>query len=132
MDENAVAGRNEDKTPQAREESRSYERYIKPAVNIIETEEGLTLTADVPGATKESLEVHVDKGILTLSAAVSRSMPGTPTYTEFELATYYRQFSVPEVLDHEKARADLSNGILTLQVPKREAAKPRKIEVKVA
>lgn len=132
MDENAVAGRNEEKNPQAREESRSYERYIKPAVNIIETEEGLTLTADVPGATKETLEVHVDKGILTLSAAVSRSMPGTQTYTEFELASYYRQFSVPEVLDHEKARADLSNGILTLQVPKREAAKPRKIEVKVA
>lgn len=131
MAENAATERNEEMNPKTREESRSHERYIKPAVNIIETEEGLTLTADVPGATKENLEVHVEEGILTLSATVSRSMPGTPSYKEFELATYYRQFSVPEVLDHEKARADLSNGILTLQVPKREVAKPRKIEVKV-
>ncbi|MBT1072587.1 Hsp20/alpha crystallin family protein [Pelotalea chapellei] len=132
MAENAVAEKNEEKNPLAREESRSYERYIKPAVNIIETEEGLTLTADVPGATKDTLEVHVEKGILTLSASASRNLPGKPAYTEFELATYYRQFSIPEVLDQEKARADLSNGILTLQIPKREAAKPRKIEVKVS
>jgi HSP20 family protein len=124
--------RNDERTVQAREETRSSEKFIKPAVNIIETEEGLTLTADIPGASKDSLDVNVEKGILTITAPVSRDMPGNAGYTEFELASYYRQFSIPESLDHVKAKADLANGILTLRIPKAEAAKPRKIEIKVS
>jgi HSP20 family protein len=127
-----VTERKDERTVQSREETRSYEKFIKPAVNIIETEEGLKLTADIPGASKESLDVNVEKGILTITAPVSREMPGNAGYTEFELASYYRQFSIPESLDHEKARAELANGILTLRVPKAEAAKPRKIEIKVS
>ncbi len=92
----------------------------------------MTLAADVPGASKEALEVNVEKGILTISAPVSRSMPGTPSYTEFELAPYYRQFSIPETLDHTKAKAEFVNGILTLRIPKAEVARPRKIEIRVA
>ena len=128
---NGLSEQTGEKNLQAREETRSTEKYIKPAVNIIETDEGLTLTADLPGAAKETLDVNVEKGILTISAPVSRSMPGRPTYTEFELAPYYRQFTIPESLDHEKARAEFANGILTLRVPKAEVAKPRKIEVKI-
>jgi HSP20 family molecular chaperone IbpA len=132
MATNSLTERNDDRTIPNREETRSSEKFIKPAVNIIETEEGLTLTADVPGAAKDALEVNVEKGILTISAPVTRSMPGNPTYSEFELASYYRQFSIPESLDHEKAKADLVNGILTLRVPKAEVAKPRKIEITVS
>jgi len=132
MTANGLTERNDEKTLQAREETRSSEKYLKPAVNIIETEEGLTLTADIPGASRETLDINVEKGILTISAPVSWNMPGNPGYTEFELGSYYRQFSIPEVLDNEKATADLSHGILTLRVPKAEAAKPRKIEIKVA
>ena len=128
----SVARRNEDKSVQAREETRSSERYITPAVDIIETEEGLTLIADIPGATKGTLDVSVEKGVLTLNAPVSRSMPGRSIYSEFEFAHYYRQFSIPETLDHEKARAEFNAGVLTLKVPVAEAAKPRKIEIKAA
>jgi len=129
---NTLTEKSDERKLQTREETRSSEKFIKPAVNIIETEEGLTLTADIPGASKDTLEVNVEKGVLTISAPVSRSMPGTPSYTEFEPAPYYRQFSIPEILDHEKAKAELVNGILTLQIPKAEAAKPRKIEIKVS
>jgi HSP20 family molecular chaperone IbpA len=59
-------------------------------------------------------------------------MPGQSVYQEFELANYYRQFSIPESLDHERARVVFTNGILTLTVPKAEAAKPKRIEVKVS
>ena len=128
---NSLTERNDERNVQAREETRSKEKYIRPAVNIIETEEGLVLTADIPGAAKETLDVNVEKGILTISAPTSHTMPGQPVYQEFELANYYRQFSIPESLDHEKARADFTNGILTLTVPKAEAAKPKRIEVKV-
>jgi len=130
MADTRVAKRNDEKNVQAREETRADERYIKPAVDIIETDDGLTMIADIPGATKDTMDISVDKGILTLNAPVSHSMPGRSIYTEFEFAHYYRQFSVPETLDHQKAKADFSNGVLTLKVPVAEAAKPRKIEIK--
>lgn len=132
MTVNSLTERNEERNVQSREETRSNERYIRPAVNIIEDEEGLVLTADIPGAAKDSLDIHVEKGVLTISASARHSVPGTSAYREFELASYYRQFTIPESLDHEKALADYTNGILTLRVPKAEVAKPRKIEVSVA
>lgn len=132
MKANSLTARNEEKNLQGREETRASERYIKPAVNIIETEEGLTLAADLPGAAKESLDVNVENGILTINAPVLSSMPGQAVYSEFELAHYYRQFAIPEILDQAKVKADFTNGILTLHLPKEEAAKPHKIEIKVA
>lgn len=132
MAANGITERNDQRDVQAREETRSNEKFIRPSVNIVETEGGLILTADVPGATKETLDVNVEKGILTINAPVSWNMPGNPGYTEFELAPYYRQFSIPESLDHEKATADLSKGILQLTIPKAEVVKPRKIEIKIS
>ncbi len=132
MSDTSLSKREDESSVQTREETRASERYVKPAVNIIETEDGLTLIADIPGATKEALDATVDKGILTVSAPVSLSMPGHPLYAEFEFAHYYRQFSIPETLDHEKAKAELNNGILSLSIPLAEAAKPRKIEIKAA
>lgn len=131
MAENSIVETNNEKNVQTREETRSNDKYIRPAVNIIETEEGLTLTADIPGATKENLDINVEKGILTISAPITHKQQGQPAYREFELANYYRQFSIPESLDHEKAKADYANGILTLRVPKAEAAKPKRISVQV-
>ena len=131
MAANSLTERNDDRSVQAREETRSNEKYIRPAVNIIETDEGLVLTADIPGASKDALDVNVEKGILTISAPASHNLPGTSAYREFELASYYRQFTIPENLDHEKARAEYTNGILTLRVPKAEVAKPKRISVQV-
>ena len=132
MSDTSLSKRDDESTVQTREETRAAERYIKPAVDIIETEAGLVLIADIPGTAKEALDATVDKGILTVSAPVSLSMPGRPLYTEFEFAHYYRQFSIPETLDHEKAKAELNNGLLTLTIPLAEAAKPRRIEIKTA
>ena len=131
MAASSLTEQHDERNVQNREETRSNEKYLRPAVNIIETAEGLVLTADIPGAAKETLDVNVEKGILTISAPAQHTMPGTPSYREFELANYYRQFSIPESLDHEKAHADYANGILTLRVPKAEVAKPKRIAVQV-
>jgi HSP20 family molecular chaperone IbpA len=132
MTANSLTERNDERNVQAREETRSKERYITPAVNIIEDEEGLVLTADIPGAAKDNLDVNVEKGILTISAPAQHTLPGTSAYREFELANYYRQFSIPESLDHIKAKADYTNGILTLRVPKAEVAKPKRVAIQVS
>jgi HSP20 family molecular chaperone IbpA len=131
MAANSLTERNDERNVQTREETRSNEKYIRPAVNIIETEEGLVLTADIPGASKDALDVSVEKGILTISAPAQHAMPGTSAYREFELANYYRQFTIPESLDHDKSKAEYVNGILTLRVPKAEVAKPKRIAVQV-
>jgi len=131
MAANSLTERNDERNVQTREETRSNERYIRPAVNIVEDEEGLLLTADIPGAFKDTLEVNVEKGVLTISAPAHHMVPGTSSYREFELANYYRQFAIPESLDHEKAHADYVNGILVLRIPKAEIAKPKKIAVKI-
>lgn len=130
MPDTSAAKRANEKKVQTREDTRADERYIKPAVDIIETEHGLTLIADIPGATKDTLNISVDKGILTINAPVSRSMPGRTIYSEFEFPHYYRQFSIPESLDNDKAKAEFINGVLTLKVPVAKAAKPRRIEIK--
>jgi HSP20 family molecular chaperone IbpA len=131
MAANRLTERNDERSIRTREETRSTERFLRPAVNIAETEEGLFLTADMPGAAKDRIEVNIDKGVLTISAQATSTLPGSPVYREFELGTYYRQFSVPETLDSSKAQAEFNNGLLTLRVPKTEAAKPRRIEVQV-
>jgi HSP20 family protein len=132
MTANGLTARDHDLNTQNREETRAPERFLRPAVSITEEESGLLLTADLPGATKQSLDINVEKGILTINAPVSREMPGRPVYSEFEWAPYYRQFQIPDVIDQAKVRAEFINGVLTLHLPKVEAAKPRRIEVEVA
>ena len=132
MTANSMTARDHDINPQNREETRAPERFHRPAVSIIEDESGLLLTADLPGAAKGTMDIHVDKGVLTINAPVSREMPGRPVYSEFEWAPYYRQFQVPDVIDQSKVRAEFKNGVLTLHLPKVEAVKPRRIEVEIA
>jgi len=132
MTANSLTERDHDINPQAREETRAPERFLRPAVSISEDESGLLLTADLPGASKNALDIHVEKGILTINAPVTREMPGRPVYSEFEWAPYYRQFQIPDVIDQAKVKAEFTNGVLTLHLPKAEAAKPRRIEVEVA
>lgn len=132
MAANDMTAREQERTSQNREETRAPERFLRPAVNITEEESGLLLTADLPGATKDSLDVSVDKGVLTINAAVSREMPGRPVYSEFEWAPYYRQFQIPDLIDQGAVKAEFNNGVLTLHLPKAEAAKPRRIEVSIS
>ncbi len=113
------------------EETRSGERYLRPAVDILEIEDGLVIRADLPGVAKEQLDIGMDKGVLTIQAQTKRAPRGPYVYREFELVNYFRQFQLPDVIDQSTARAEFKNGVLTLSLAKAEAAKPRRIEVKV-
>jgi HSP20 family protein len=132
MAANSLTERDQERNVQQREETRAPERFLRPAVNIIEEESGLVLTADLPGASKENIDINVEKGILTINAPVTRDLPGRPVYTEFEWAPYYRQFQIPDLIDTSAVKAEFNNGVLRLQLPKADAAKPRRIEVSVA
>lgn len=129
MAEKTVPSVQSEAAPGRREDTRAQERYITPPVDIFETKDGLTVVADLPGVEQKALDVRVADGILTLQGKTAHIAPGTPVEREFELLNFYRQFELPEEVDSDKIAAELKHGVLTLLLPKKEKAKPRKIEV---
>jgi HSP20 family protein len=113
------------------EGTRHRERYITPAVDIYETAEGLVVMADLPEVTKDSLDVRVDNNILTIRGMSQHVATGEPVYREYELVNFFRQFELGEKIDQGKISAELKHGVLTLNLPKAEEARPRQIEVSV-
>lgn len=111
-----------------REATRSRSRYLAPPVDIYETAEGLTLVADVPGLDRQNLEISVDQGILTIEGQAACG-GGELIWREYAMDGYWRQFQIPDTFDVARATAEISDGVLTLQLPKAEVAKPRRIAV---
>jgi len=119
---------NKEKAAMNREATRSGRRYLAPPVDIIETEEGLMLVADVPGLDEEHLEISVDQGVLTIEGQAPFGS-GDLLWREYAMDGYWRQFQLPDTYDAAKAKAEVRHGVLTLHLPKAEAAKPRKIAI---
>ena len=114
------------------EDTRTRERYVTPAVDIYEMPEGLVVIADVPGVTPEHFDVRVDNHILTIWGQAAHGLPGEPTYREYELVPYFRQFDLSAKVDESQIAADLKQGVLTLTLSKVAEAQPRKIAVTVS
>ncbi len=129
MAQKNISGTREGSDLTRREETRNAVNFVRPAVDISETEDGLTLVADIPGVNKGGLNVGIDQGILTIEGKAEPSRQGQALFREFELVNYYRQFQLPAEIDAEKIAAELKNGVLTLRLPKSAAAKPRRIEI---
>jgi HSP20 family protein len=113
------------------EGTRTRERYVSPPVDIYEMPDGLVVMADLPGITHEHLDIRVDNHVLTIRAQTVHAPQAEPTYREYELVNYFRQFELSDKVDEAKIHADLKHGVLTLSLPKAEEAKPRKIAVAV-
>lgn len=113
------------------EGTRTEERYLAPPVDIYELPEGLVVTADIPGVTQDKLDVRVDNHILTIQGQAVQVARGEAVHHEYALVNYFRQFELSDTVDENKITADLKHGVLTLSLPKAEAAKPRQIAVAV-
>jgi HSP20 family protein len=107
------------------------ERAVTPPVDIYEMPEGLVVIADVPGVTPDHCDVRVDHHILTIRGQAAPGRPGEPTYREYELVNYFRQFELSAKVDESTIAADLQHGVLTLTLSKVADAQPRKIAVAV-
>jgi HSP20 family molecular chaperone IbpA len=117
--------------PATTESTRNQERYVAPPVDIYETHDGLVVLADLPGVSQEGLDVRVDNNVLTIRGHAHHAMPGDATYREYELVNFFRQFELSDKVDQGRISAELKCGVLTLQLPKAEEAKPRQIAVQV-
>lgn len=103
-----------------------------PSVDIFETDRELTLLADLPGVTAESLTIDLRENTLTLTGEVEpfEKANEEDILIEYEIGKYYRQFSLSSLIDQSQIDAKLTDGFLRLTLPKVEEAKPRKIEVR--
>jgi len=102
-----------------------------PRVDILETEDELLLFADLPGVREENVDIRFESGELTLHARRTQTDVGEGQWLwENETGDFFRAFRISEQVDASKIWAELKNGVLTLHLPKVEAAKPRKITVR--
>lgn len=111
----------------------SSDSVVRPRVDILEDESSYRLLMDLPGIEKDQLKVEVDNGQLNIEAARKEiEMEGFEARRLERLSSshYRRSFTVGEEIEVEKASAEFHNGVLTLTLPKREKALPRRIEVR--
>lgn len=114
--------------------SASSERPIAPAVDIFEDAGGITLLADMPGVSRDRLDVKLDGDTLSIEGTVELGAPAEmrPLWAELSIPRFRRTFTLSRELDAERIEANLKDGVLTLRVPKQAQAQPRRIEVNSA
>jgi HSP20 family molecular chaperone IbpA len=107
---------------------------LAPAVDITESESGITLLADMPGVSKDRLTLTVEGENLTIEGRAQIDVPENIELLHSEVRSPYfrRAFTLSRDLDPGKIEATLRNGVLKMHIPKSEEARPKRIEVKVA
>ncbi len=113
--------------------ARYSDAALTPPVDVIEDAGGITLYADLPGVSRERLDLQVEADTLTIEAQADLALPQglASHHTEVGLARFRRVFTLSKELDTEKVSAELTQGVLKLRIPKAAHAQPRRIAVQV-
>ncbi len=111
-------------------EARPEREYVSPEVNIYETKDGYMLEAEMPGVSKEGLEITLEGNEITIVGhRKAEAVAGTPLFRERGLSDYRRVFELDPAIDTARINAKMEQGLLSLTLPKSERVKPRKITV---
>ncbi len=104
---------------------------LRPPVDVIEDASGITLIADLPGVSKDNLNLRLEAQSLTIEAAMTLNLPADmePRHAEVRHQHYERTFALSRELSGEQATAELTHGVLRIRIPKSQDAQPRKIPV---
>jgi HSP20 family protein len=105
-----------------------------PRADIYEAEDRIIVVTDMPGVSAESLDVMLEKNILTISGYVEPEVPEgySLAWAEYQIGDYQRSFRISDEIDCDQIEATIKNGVLHLDLPKSTAARSRKISVKTA
>lgn len=106
-------------------------RYYVPYTDIYETEDGLTVVMDMPGVQRDRVNVTVEKDVLRVEGKIDfANYEGlNPLYTEYNVGHFTRRFQLSNKIDQDGISAAMEDGVLTLNLPKAEEAKPRQIKI---
>jgi len=113
-------------------EGREVDQPMRMPVDIFEDETGITVLADMPGVSRERLDVQIDNNTLSIQGKTEVPVPDgmEALYADVRSTLFQRSFALSSELDGGKADASLKDGVLALRIPKREEHKARKIEVR--
>lgn len=123
----------EDFFPVARREIESFSGWLPP-VDIYETKENVVIEAEVPGVNKDDLKIEYSDGVLTIKGErkLEREIKEEDYHRlERSYGSFQRSFSVPSTLDVDKINASYKDGVLRIEIPKQERAKPKEIKIDV-
>src|SRR3954466_15101209 len=103
-----------------------------PPIDIHEGPDGLTLEADLPGATESNLYIQLEDNVLNLVARIESPAPegARLLHEEYRVGDYFRSFILSDEVDRDRITADLKNGVLRLFLPKADRARTRRIEIR--
>jgi len=106
-------------------------RALLPRVDVLEDSAGITLLADLPGVSKDKLELKVEGDTLLIEGGVGTPMPQQmqSVYAEIRVPRYRRAFTLSRELDTARIEASMKDGVLNLRIPKQAHAMPRRIAV---
>ena len=112
----------------------SQESALRPAVDIFETDDGITLQADMPGVSKDRLNLRMDGANLLVEGRIGIApQEGMQAlYADVRAAVYRRSFMLSNEFEADKIDANLKDGVLTVRIPKRAELRPRRIEVRTS
>ncbi len=107
---------------------------FRPFTDICETEGGVVIAVDMPGVGQDDVDITLEKRVLTIRGRRQRKTPEgyRLAYAEYEEGDYERVFSLSDEIDEANIKAAVQSGVLMLELPKAEPAKPKRIEVKAA
>lgn len=119
-------------TPEADDQSNVVTSQWQPRVDIKEEPKRFVIAADIPGVDPKDIEIHMDKGVLTLKGERStetRSEDGKFTRVERVHGSFHRRFALPDTADAEQISASGKHGVLEIVIPKKAEAAPRRITI---
>jgi HSP20 family molecular chaperone IbpA len=121
----------EDAPADEMERTRSSRTFV-PRADIFETNKEIFVLADIPGASEKTVDITLEKNVLSITAFVEPSIPSgfNIAYAEYEEGDYQRSFRLSDEIDRDKIEAIVSDGVLRLRLPKAQEAKAKKISVK--
>lgn len=113
------------------ERTRSRRAYV-PRVDIYETDNDIVLLADMPGVNENSIDINLEKNVLSINGSVEPDEPDNYglAYGEYEMGDYQRSFTLSNEIDQDKIEATVKNGVLRLCLPKAGPAQTKKIAIK--
>ena len=106
--------------------------YFQPPTDVRETDSHIVIQFDMPGVSRDHVNLTVEKGTLTVTGKADPEEEGTAVYRETHIGDYQRTFTLSDDVDTEKISAEMKSGVLTVQVAKAERAKPKRVEITCA
>lgn len=132
-----MAGQQELQVQQKREVEKGQEatrptRAFMPNADIFETEDALTVVLEMPGVDRDNINISVENGVLTVEGTINfgKYEGLQPVYSEYNIGPFRRSLRISSRIDQDNINAEMSDGVITLVLPKVEEAKPRRIEVR--